>query len=84
MGHFTQNGIDKFWPDDTDDTMHIEAGLELSLLDILDRAVAKWGGDTALNSLIITAEHVHTDCLGYDAHDAGDYTNFIVITRNRA
>ena len=38
------------------------------------------GGDDAnLDDFVISAEHIHTECLYYDRYDPSDYENFIVI-----
>ena len=86
MGYGTRDGgIRTFWPDDTDTEIYIAAGgmfaPAINLGDLLvERIYEKWEG-ASLNNIEITAEHIHTDCLGYDLYDPGDYTTFIKITR---
>jgi len=86
MGYGIRSGgiggsIRTFWPDDTDDKMYIQADtVTLTLAHLLDKIQDKWPGASAEN-ITITPEKIHTDCLSYDLYDAGDYTDFIVITR---
>lgn len=88
MGYNTRPGlgghtIETYEPDDTEDTMYIDGsgnyGLN-SIAEIIDKARQKWPG-IELDQLRIRAEHIHTDCLGYDRYDASDYTNYICIER---
>lgn len=81
MGYTTKGSITSFWPDDTADVMYILSGLDLSLSSIIDVAKAKWPGKLDYEDIRITAEYIHTDCITFDGYDAGDYANFIVITR---
>lgn len=79
MGHYNIGTIRYFQPDDTDTCMYIEANYqEHSLESILEKAKAKWP-DASLSNLSIGAEHIHTDCLGYDLYDASDYRTFITV-----
>lgn len=81
MGYTTKGSITSFWPDDTADVMYIASYYSLSLSAIMDRAKEKWPGKLDYEDIRITAEYIHTDCITFDGYDAGDYTNFIVITR---
>lgn len=72
--------IRTFWPDDTDKTMFIQENTPLTLADLLQDIYEKWPG-TSLENITISSENIHTDCLGYDLYDAGDYTDFILITK---
>lgn len=86
MGNTTApNGIRNFTPDNTSDTLYIEAGvyMTLTLGDILDKVRAHFGDDINFDDLTINAEHIHTRCLGYDLYDPSDYDEFIVITKNQ-
>jgi len=77
-------GINCFSPDDTDETFYIPTGWmdhRVCISDIIEKAKEKWPDGYELEDLNITAEYIHTDCLGYDLYDAGDYTNYIKITR---
>lgn len=76
-GHAT---IKTFEPDDTDEKIYIAGYREPTMQDIFDRAKEKWGENTKLEDLDISAEHIQTDCLGYDRYDSSDYTDYIVIT----
>lgn len=84
MGYSTRPGnlghtIRAFWPDDTDTELYIHAEGQ-TLQDLLDAAQEKWPG-TKLEDISIAAEHIHTDCLGYDSYDPIDWTNFFLLTR---
>ena len=85
MGYGKRDGsIQTFWPDDTENKMYIDAGWMASgtsLQELLEKATEKWPG-ISLADITISAEHIHTDCLGYDLYDPGDYTEFIILSRN--
>ena len=84
MGHYTRsNGyggqIRCFKPDDTEKEFWIEEGA--SLQEIGERAAEHFKRDKIeLSDITISAEYIHTDCLGYDKYDAGDYTNYLRIS----
>lgn len=87
MGYGTRGGrfgnkIQTFWPDDTDTKMYINGGLMSStnLQELLEKAQEKWPG-ISLDQIEISAEHIQTDCLGYDLYDPNDYTQFIVLRK---
>jgi hypothetical protein len=81
MGYGTRDGsIRTFAPDDTETVKYLHSGCDYTLAEILDIAREKWGEKIGLEDITITAEYIHTDCIGYDLYDSGDYTNFIVIT----
>lgn len=71
-----------FWPEDDENTIYLERSRWITLSDIIYIVQSKWGNSVELDSISINAENIHTDCLGYDLHDPGDYTNFIVITKD--
>lgn len=79
MGYSTRScgNIRTFWPDDTENSFYIESSA--SIQDILDRARRTWP-QADLNNIRIEAQHIHTDCLGYDQYDSSDYTNFLCIS----
>jgi hypothetical protein len=84
MGYGTRNNgqIKTFWPDDTENDLYIASDfISTSFQEILDRAKEKWGEELTLEEIMIEPEYIHTDCLTYDLHDPGDYTNFLHITR---
>lgn len=83
MGYSTRPGtkIQDFWPDDTDTEMYIQSDSVSSLQDLLDRAREKWP-DASMGQIRITAEEIHTACLGYDLYDPIDYTDFIILTKS--
>ena len=74
--------IECFLPDDNDNTMYITSSSSLDLKEILRLVKEKWS-NTSLDNIEITAEHIHTDCIGYDCYDASDYTDYVVITKNK-
>jgi len=87
MGYGIRSGgiggsIRTFWPDDTDTTMYIQTSYCVipTLADLLQMIYEKWPG-ASLDNIEIGAEKIHTDCLGYDLYGAGDYTDFIIITK---
>ena len=85
MGYGTRPGtlghtIRTFWPDDTDTEMYLDASQIWTLDEIKKRIDEKWPGASSEN-ILFSAEKIHTDCLGYDLYDSGDYTDFIIIRR---
>lgn len=85
MGYGTRRGgiggdIRTFWPDDTDTEFYLDATQIWTQAEIQQRIEDRWPGVSNEN-IVISAQHIHTDCLGYDLYDAGDYTMFIVIRR---
>lgn len=86
MGYGTRKGkfggeIQTFWPDDDENRMYIECDKSPTLGDLLFKAQEKWPGVPIAN-IQITGEKIHTDCLSYDLYDAGDYTDFIILTKS--
>jgi hypothetical protein len=82
MAHGTRAGslghtIRIFSPDDTEDTLYIPSGICAS--SIGEKIQAKWPG-IKLDEFYFSAEHIQTDCLGYDHYDFMDYTDYIRIT----
>lgn len=81
MGYGTRSGsIRTYWPDDTDTEMYLDAEQIWTQAEIQSRIDEKWPGASSEN-IIMSAQHIHTDCLGYDLYDPMDYTMFIVIRR---
>lgn len=85
MGYGTREGglggkIRTYWPDDTDNTMYIDTSIPLSLAELMERAQEKWPGITP-DQIKISSEEIQTDCLGYDAYDPMDYTDFIILEK---
>lgn len=84
MGYSTRNNgqIKTFWPDDTDTAMYIQTSPfgAPTLWVLLNRIQDKWPGASTENITIEPIE-LHTDCLGYDLYDAGDHTDFLLITK---
>ncbi|RJQ30301.1 hypothetical protein C4565_00520 [Candidatus Parcubacteria bacterium] len=73
-----EKGIQSFRPDNSENQFYIPYGAALS--DIIEMAKEKWG-DVSLESVCIHSEYIHTDCLGYDVYDSGDYTNYLRIEK---
>lgn len=72
--------IKTYWPDDTEDTVYLTSDSQHSLAAIIELCKEKWP-DADFNDLLFESEKIHTDCLGYDLYDPGDYTDFIIIRR---
>lgn len=71
-----------FWPDNDENTLYIEAhyrGIEFE--QIIESIKAHFGENSKLEDFTIEAEHVHTECLGYDSYCSGDHTNFLCIQK---
>jgi len=68
-----------FWPDDDENTIYLagDYSLELILAEIKD----KWPG-YKIEDITISSEWIQTECLTYDLYCPGDYTQFLVITKN--
>ena len=77
MGYTTNNGIENFWPDDTDSVKYISFS---TAFDELYNKIDEWWPDVNIRDIIISVEYIHTKCLTYDLYDSSDYTCFIVIT----
>jgi hypothetical protein len=83
MGYTTRPGteITDFQPDDTDTVMYINSECGLTLAELQEKINEKWTG-CRFKNIRISSEKIHTRCLYYDGHDAGDWDNFIVIYYN--
>lgn len=81
MGYSTDHrGIRSFVPDDDENTLHIQQSSNLG--DLIERIKEHFGQDSKLEDFSITADYIHTDCLGYDLFDRSDWTNYLIIERN--
>ena len=85
MGHYTSIGhfghtIQKFWPDDDENTVYLTSDTQHSLAGIIQMCREKWP-DTDFNDLVFESDEIQTDCLGYNRYDPIDYTDFIIIRR---
>lgn len=80
MGYTKRPGtsITDFWPDDTDTTIYLVSSNQ-TMSELLETAKRKWP-EATLENITIAAENIHTHCIYYDLHDAGDYTLFTVLT----
>lgn len=85
MGEYTRTPFGSsgkircFKPDDTADSFYLDGALEWTLQEIFDKAKDKWGDTVDINKITIWPEYIHTDCIGYDKYDPGDYTNYLRI-----
>lgn len=80
MGYGTRGKeIRTFWPDDTETKLHLNSEEFRSLADLLEKVNQKWPGVPS-ERIEISSQKIHTDCLGYDLYDSGDYTDFIILT----
>lgn len=70
--------IRTFRPDDTEDVFYKRS--DTTLFEIIEKVKEKWP-DVDIENINITAEHIQTDCLGYDQYDSMDYTDFIKVER---
>lgn len=92
MGYFTRPGslghtIQCFEPDNSATELWIATGWmssATSLGELIALARSHFREDVDISQLTITAHHIHTDCIGYDCYDSGDYTDYICITYNPA
>jgi hypothetical protein len=75
--------IRTFRPDDTEDTIYINGDNYWDLSEIRGKILEKWPGIEE-SEISLSAEHVHTDCIGYDKYDPSDYTNYIVIIASKS
>ena len=75
--------IRTFTPDDTKDTIYINACFGGGPYSVIkERIQEKWPGITD-DELLFGAEHINTDCIGYDKYDPSDYSDYIVITASK-
>ncbi len=84
MGRYKVSGteIENYIPDNDENTLFVESGFTYGTIDnLLDSIKEHFGEDVKLSDLHITAEHIHTSCLGYDRYDPGDYTNYIKVEK---
>jgi hypothetical protein len=83
MGYYTEGSIRCFSPDNTETELYIACDdyCSFDLEDILDRSRSHFqNSNLQFQDLAISAQHIHTRCLGYDQYDRGDHTNFLLIT----
>lgn len=80
MGYYTENGIQCFSPDNTADKLYIPLWGDMKA-EFLNQIITEHFGDIG-NDYNISAESIHTRCLGYDLYDSSDYDIFFIITRD--
>ncbi len=82
MGEYRdERGLRYFTPDNTADKLYIRSGNVSDLDELLDRVQEHFGPDISLCDIEIEAEHIQTECLGYDIHDPHDYSDYLVLSR---
>lgn len=64
-----------FWPDNTRDTLYLT---EIDLDSMAEQTVEKWPGIRS-DEIHISAEHIHTNAIGYDLYVSSDHTDFVVV-----
>lgn len=69
------------YPENTETTLYIRSGYNLTLAELIEYARLHFKDDVDLDTLTITAEHIHTRCIGYDLYDGSDWDEYIVIER---
>lgn len=84
MGYYTREGIRGYEPDNTETEFYYNAQYGPELKDALEAAAKhfKCSIQDLIEEADIYAEHIHTDCLGYNRYDSWDYTNYIRIVYN--
>ena len=83
MGYSTRNNgqIRDFEPDNTPDTLYLMMYGGRTIQDISEEIAAHFGSDGNLMDYNISAENIHTRCLGYDLYDPSDYDMYLIITK---
>ena len=82
MGYSTRSSIRTFTPDNTANTLYIRANYQtVEFSDLIEQIKNHFGEDSKLEDFSIGAEHIQTDCLGYDRYDSCDWENFLIIER---
>jgi len=72
------------YPENSETILYISCGIgsyQIDFLNMMDSIKSHFGEEISLEELDITAEYIHTRCIGYDLYDSSDYDNYIVITR---
>ena len=82
MGKYMIHNIVYYDPDDNEHELYIKSG-SYTIHDVIQKIQEHFQvtQEQAITDFIIEAVYVHTDCIGYDAYDPGDYTNYLYITR---
>lgn len=82
MGKYTYRGVECFSPDNDENTLYLNNYGD-SLVEVRAKIIEHFGvsAEEAETDFAITAEHIHTRCIGLDYHDSGDWDTFIVAKR---
>ena len=67
-----------FWPDDTEDEFYLDGGADLQVS--ISLCMERFPG-TLIEKISVRCEYIHTEHLGSDQYDSGDYTSFLKISR---
>lgn len=74
-----------YTPVNDENTLFISANdVAVDFDEIRDQINAHFGRfhkKAELADFTFEAQHIHTECLGYDRYDPGDWTNYLVIRR---
>ena len=70
-----------FWPDNTPDTLYVDAVNCYTILELMIVAEEYFGKDVNPERLNIDIENIHTNAITYDLHDPYDWTLFYVLTK---
>lgn len=69
------------YPQDDENNIYVaDHGQHINLAEIINLVSEKWP-NIHLSDVIISQEHRHEKCLGYDLYDPTYYQNYIVISR---
>jgi hypothetical protein len=80
MAHYkNKGGIDCFEPDNTEDTLYVEADNTISFDFLIEIGCEYF--DCDLEDLEIHSEYIHTRCVYFDRYDPQDYNCFFVISK---
>lgn len=71
------------YPTNDDKTLYIACDThEMPFSEMIEQIKSHFGEDSNLDDFTIEAEYRHVECIGYDAYDPSDYTNYLVIRKN--
>ena len=69
--------MSEYWPKNTKRTIYLYG--EYTIAEILNRINEKWPNCNP-ESITLSSEYIHINCLTYDLYDSNDYKEFLVIT----
>jgi len=78
--YINSRGIRCFQPDDTETEFYLDSSyIKFNLGYVIELARKKWGESIEIYDIDLEAEYIHTECLGYDRYDPGDYTRYLRV-----